>query len=240
MNPFITIYILAWNEELLLPFTINWYRIRFPNCRIVVYDNFSTDKTAEIARNFNCEVIQFDTADKISDTMYLTIKNSCWRSATTPWVCIVDADELIGIDEHCLSLEDQWARTIIRAEGWNMINLNNDLNINTITHGFRDERTAKFYDKAVIFKKTMVQSINYIPGAHAHTATGEVYPSKELYRLYHFAYLSPDYMVERYTQYRERLSDQNKQNGWGGQYNETEATIRTQFEQYRAQAIKLL
>ena len=54
----ITIYTIAYNEEVMLPFMIKWYRERFPECKIVVYDNFSTDKTEEIALSNDCQVVK--------------------------------------------------------------------------------------------------------------------------------------------------------------------------------------
>ena len=72
----ITIYTVAYNEELMLPFFIKHYRTLFPECHIVVYDNQSTDRTVEIAKESNCEVIQYDTDNKISDRKYLEIKNT--------------------------------------------------------------------------------------------------------------------------------------------------------------------
>ena len=52
----ITIYTLAYNEALIIQFIIDFYRKRFPDCHIVVYDNKSTDNTVEIAKNNNCEI----------------------------------------------------------------------------------------------------------------------------------------------------------------------------------------
>ena len=58
---FITIYILCFNEEMVINFTINAYRKLFPNCKIVIYDNESTNTSAEKAKALQCEVKSFST-----------------------------------------------------------------------------------------------------------------------------------------------------------------------------------
>ena len=69
----ITIYTITYNEEKLIKFFINHYRERFPNCEINIFDNYSTDRTTEIAKELNCNVIFYDTNDKLSDSEYLKI-----------------------------------------------------------------------------------------------------------------------------------------------------------------------
>ena len=44
----ITIYTFTYNEELLIKFMIDHYKLRFPNCKIIVYDNESTDNTKKL------------------------------------------------------------------------------------------------------------------------------------------------------------------------------------------------
>jgi hypothetical protein len=80
----ITIYTIAYNEEIFIQFMIDHYRSRFPNCHIVVYDNESTDNTVAIAKANNCEVITYCTNNQIQDRKYLEIKNNCWKKSKTP------------------------------------------------------------------------------------------------------------------------------------------------------------
>jgi glycosyltransferase involved in cell wall biosynthesis len=61
----VTIYTITYNEELMIEFFINHYRKKFPGCEIVVFDNYSTDKTVEIAKkiiaklNISIQIIKF-------------------------------------------------------------------------------------------------------------------------------------------------------------------------------------
>ena len=52
----IEIFTIAYNEEDKIEFFIKWWRDRFPGCKITVYDNWSTDRTAEIANEHGCRV----------------------------------------------------------------------------------------------------------------------------------------------------------------------------------------
>ena len=98
----ITIYTITYNEEVVLPYFITWYRNRFPDCRIVVYDNYSTDNTEKIALEHNCEVIKYDTNNQLSDSKYLEIKNNCWKTANTDWVIVCDCDEFLDVNTHTI------------------------------------------------------------------------------------------------------------------------------------------
>ncbi len=234
----ITIYIICFNESVLLPFALKWYRDRFPAAKFVIYDNHSTDNTKTIAEESGCTIVPFDTNNQISDMMYLRIKDNCWKSAETSWVIVCDADELLEITEEQLRAEDNMFTTVIKAEGYNMINLNDDLNIAGIDRGIRAD--YRFYDKTLLFKKSVIQEINYNVGAHMCRPVGEVRYSSNTYRMLHYNNLSPDYKVARYKMYAERLSEDNKINSYGGQYLHPEGAIRSEFEHNRNNAIKLL
>jgi glycosyltransferase involved in cell wall biosynthesis len=57
----IHVYTVAYNEELLMPFFLRHYK-RFAN-HITVFDNESTDKTAELAKAAGANVVAFSTDD---------------------------------------------------------------------------------------------------------------------------------------------------------------------------------
>lgn len=79
----ITVYTIAYNEERMLPFFIKWYRDRFPDCRIVLYDNQSTDNTVKICEDNNIEVITYFTNGEMRDSALRDIKNNCWKESLT-------------------------------------------------------------------------------------------------------------------------------------------------------------
>lgn len=224
----ITVYTIAYNEEVMLPFMIKWYRERFPECKIVVYDNFSTDKTEEIALSNDCQVVKYDSNNQIRDDLYLEIKNNCWKTAETDWVLICDVDEFLDIQESDLINETS---TIITSEGWNMINTqpNPNLELKDIKWGTR----AKQYDKAYLFNKKFIKEIRYSAGCHSCNPSGKIKYSSNLYKLFHFKAISEDYMIQRHTSFAKRMSEQNIKNGWGVHYFDTEETIRRNYTFYQ-------
>lgn len=228
----ITIYAVAYNEEVFLQFMIDHYRNRFPNCHIVVYDNQSSDRTVEIAKANGCDVIEFNTNNQISDRKYLEIKNSCWKSAQTDWVLVCDVDELLNINQEQLLEEESWGVTIILSEAYNLINMEDNFDFANIKYGSR----CSPYDKSYLFKRSVIQEINYTPGCHVCNPVGSVTYSDKPYLLYHYKCLNPDFHVDRYKEYTKRLSDENRRNGWGSHYNQSESDIRNGYIVWRAGA----
>ena len=61
----INIYILCYNEMQLLPFTLKFYKLRFPSAKITIFDNMSSDGSSDYAENQGCKVVKFDTNNLI-------------------------------------------------------------------------------------------------------------------------------------------------------------------------------
>jgi glycosyltransferase involved in cell wall biosynthesis len=60
----IHVYIISYNEEKLLPFTLDYYSTFCE--KIFVYDNYSTDSSDEIYKKYNkVEVIKWDSGNEI-------------------------------------------------------------------------------------------------------------------------------------------------------------------------------
>jgi glycosyltransferase involved in cell wall biosynthesis len=232
----ITVYTIAFNEEVFIQFMIDHYRSRFKDCNIVVYDNESTDKTREIALNNNCQVISYSTGDKISDSKYLQIKNNCWKQAETDWVLVCDMDELLDLNEKDLVKEESLKTSIIRSEAYNMVNMNDDYDLANIKHGSR----CSPYDKYYCFNKTMISEIRYEPGCHNAKPIGNIKLSQDCYKLYHYKCINPDFQVARYKLYESRLSEENKKNRWGEHYLNAEEQIRNGFPLWRNAAVKII
>ena len=230
----IEIFTIIYNEEVILQKFINHYRERFPNCEITIYDNMSTDNSRQIAIKNGCKIIDYDSNNQIRDDLYLEIKNNCWKNANTDWVLICDADEFLDINEEDLIKEDNKKTTIISAEGWNMINTEDNpyLELKDIKWGSR----AKQYDKYYLFNKKYITEINYTAGCHFANPKGVKKMSDNIYKLYHFRALSEDYVVNKNIIFGKRLSKQNLKNNWGFHYLDSEETIRRNYKVYQDKA----
>jgi glycosyltransferase involved in cell wall biosynthesis len=82
----LSVIIPTYNEEAYIENAL--MSVKFAN-EIIVIDSFSTDKTVDIANNYNCKIIQrkFDN--------FSNQKNHALQFATCDWVLFVDADERI-------------------------------------------------------------------------------------------------------------------------------------------------
>jgi hypothetical protein len=233
----ITIYTLSYNEELLIQFMIDHYRLRFPGCHIVFYDNSSTDNTINIAKNNNCEIRPYNSNNTMDDLIHMQIKNNCWKDAKTDWVLVSDMDELLNINHIDLSKEENLGTTRIKSEGWHMVNLEDNFDINNIKYGTRNFR----YDKYMLFNKKYIQEMNFGAGCHDCSPIGKIIDSHTSYKMYHYKFISQDYSIKRIQETAKRLSEANKKNGWG--YNlcmRTEQQIRDEFANERANCIKII
>jgi glycosyltransferase involved in cell wall biosynthesis len=219
----ITIVTITYNEEFILPHFIKWYRDRFSNCKIVVYDNESTDATKNICLSTpNLTYIPYHTSNKLSDSTYLKIKNNAWKHAETDWVIVCDADEFLDITPEDLSTN----QTLFKSKGYNMCNVDNTDDVCSIRHGVE----AIQYDKIVCFNKRYIKEINYGAGCHNAEPIGDVIFSSVRPKLLHMKFINVDLLVSKYKSYASRLSDENKQMRWGYHYEQEEYFIREEFK----------
>lgn len=230
-----TIITITYNEEFILPHFIKHYRTNFPNCRIIVYDNYSTDATVEIAKANGCEVVMYDTGGKLSDAKYLEIKNNAWKGIDG-WVIVCDADEFLDIDEETLINKSNIGCTIIGSIGYNMVNLSDNLDFERITRGVR----SSSYDKFLCFNSDFIKEINYSAGCHFASPKGTIVDASTPYRLRHYKYINIDYMIKRHKAYGERLSDENLKNQWGTHYLYSAEQITKEFNEARKNSIRIL
>jgi hypothetical protein len=227
---------MVYNEESKIQYLINFYRKRFSSCKFVIYDNYSTDNTNKILKDNNCEIIMYNSNNQINDISLRNLKNLCWKSNNNNnWILICDADEMLDITEEELKSEEKNGVTIIRSEGWNMVNMENNYNLDNIKYGFRD----KSYDKYYLFNKKYIKDMNYSVGAHSAVPNGKTKFSSKAYKLYHYSYINPDLMVSKYQLTAKRLSDVNKKYGMGSYCLITESEIRRNFENARKIAQKI-
>jgi len=231
MNNLITINVITYNESVMIQFFIDHYRKMFPDCRIRVYDNYSTDNTVEIALANNCEVIPYDSGNEIRDDIYIDIKNNCHKYCNTPFVFIGDCDEIVFITQEQLLKEQEKGTTVISFEGWNMITMSDDPDI--IDLDLHWASRASQYDKIYIYNREEISHVSYSAGAHFCALTGNVKYSEHFYLMCHFKALGLNYMINRHTEFGKRLSKQNLVAGHGIHYLDSEQQIRNNWKFYQ-------
>lgn len=204
MNITITIFLLCYNEELLISFTLKHYKDRFPTAKFVLVDNYSTDRSCEIAKENGMEIRQFESSNCQNEETMMHIRNNIWNDITSGWVIMCDMDEWLEISEKDLINEEEKGTTIITTKGYNIIGNSkttdlSDIDLFTLNEGMEDNN----FSKRILFKVPDVR-INFWWGAHICHPVGNVKYSEKIYNLKHMNYLGADYLVEKHRKRYER------------------------------------
>lgn len=229
------VFALCYNEEVLLPYFYDHYKNKMFVDKITIYDNYSTDRSVEIAKSLGIEVIQYDSKNEIRDDMYLDIKNHCWKKSDCQWVIVCDIDEWLDYSNVDFSKDFQ----LVESHGYNMLGINTGMGV-----------PSKDYSKTIMFKRASVFEMNYNFGCHQCTPAGTdginkgfgvLKAAKQRAKLLHHCFISEEYVVARRQMFAKRLSVFNKQKGFGHQYLEnTPEAVAKIFEELRANASVVL
>jgi glycosyltransferase involved in cell wall biosynthesis len=224
----IEVYVICYNEELLLPYFLRHYR-EFCD-RIIVFDNYSTDRSQEICRQDpRVEVIKYDSSDQVRDDIYLQIKNNCWKESLADWVIIGDMDEFVYHPDIKRILGESKA-TIITPEWFNMYSEKFP-----ITQGQIYEEVVLGIPggpKTNIFRPSEIEEINYDPGCHIAHPRGNVIPDKSSgLKTLHMRNLSKEFVISRNAVCSKRMSELNRSMGWGYHYDWPAQEVSRRFDE---------
>lgn len=198
----ITIFILCYNEEILLPHTIYHYKKYLPSSTINIYDNESTDNSVEIAKSLGLKVISFNTDNKLDEYKQTHIKNTCWQDIDNGWIIVVDMDEWLCVTEDELQYELEKGTSILKIKGVEMIGESetedlSDINLHTIdTYVYN-----KMESKNLCFLRNKICEIQYIFGAHkcrpiSNDNCDIIYSERE-YINKHMSYLGLPFIIKK-------------------------------------------
>jgi len=194
----INIFILCYNEELLLPHTINFYKTNIPNASIIIYDNESTDNSVNIAKNLGCEVISFSTNKTQSEMMQIKIKNNCWKCVKEGWVIVCDMDEFLDVKESDLINEEKKGTTILKIKGYDMIGESTKIDFSDISlNNINKYVINNMESKKLCFYRPHIKEINYRGGAHSCNPKGIIKVSDTTYINKHMNLLGIEYIENK-------------------------------------------
>ena len=209
----ISLYLLCWNEESYIKKTIEYYKNRFPNIKITIMDNHSTDNSIKIAKEYGAEIIQWGYKDKVilpHKHLEDNPHNYMWRNeCENTWVLTCDMDELLDIDLKQLEKEDQLGTTIIKTNGYEVVGYSQDPNLSDISYYELDKGIfdTVYFSKRLLFKKGPIKKMNYGNGQHNCNPMGNIIYSKNVYMIYHVKWLGLEYYKNRLLQYRKRFKN---------------------------------
>jgi len=207
----INVFLLCYNEEILLPHTISHYKKYLPRCKITVYDNESTDKSVDLARSLGCNVISWSSDNCIDDYKYKDIKNNCWKSVVSGWIIMADMDEFVCVTEEELLEEYKRGTSILTLDGLNMIGESktiflNDINLQDI---YKYKNNIWEY-KHICFLRDKIVDMNYSLGCHTCNPFGEIAYSSHIYLNKHMEYLGLEFLKNKIVKRYERSEKMRK------------------------------
>jgi len=227
-------YCLARNEEKMIPYLMRHYG-QFS--KVILLESNSTDRTVEIAKSMGADVWSFQSKDEINDLWFLELKNNCWKESTADWVIIIDSDEFVFHPNLVKVLEETKA-TIFEPRLFNMYSkkfpTTNKQIYNEIKYGVEDRR------KMNLFRPKEITEINYTAGCHSAKPEGNVILSDKDIKTLHMRFLSLEYVLQRNKESLRRLSELNKQMGWGFHLYHEETMCIREFERGLRDSVKVI
>ena len=256
-------YIVCWNEEDILPFTLDHYS-QFCD-RIVLLDNASDDNSLEIATRYDkidirqwCidpRLLSEDESNKYTegvrplydDRMLRFVKENCFKDygMGADWVMVVDADEFYYHPNIREKLEEYMLSGINypKIKGFEMISgefpdYDGDLLIDKVRTG----TPATGMNKRCIFDPRVGYGSKLTFGSHGvHIREDLAVESAEddIYLL-HYKDLSPDYKVKRRKELLSSRSQWTADNELCDHWAQTEEDIRNSFVEDLESATEVL
>ena len=231
-HPIVHYYAVCWNEEKMLPFMFDYYG-QFVD-HFTIYDNYSTDKSETIINSHsNANIIKFQT-DGFNDNVHNDIKNNCWKQSRgkADYVIVCDIDEFIyNTDIHQVLSELKKSRfTIVKPFGYNMYSTEYPTQGKSLTDQVKRGIRVPMFDKCILFNPHAIVEINYKPGAHECHPWGRVKVCRnEDIKLLHYKNMGLEQLIARNRLYASRLSNENKEKGYGAEYLKKEQIIIQEF-----------
>lgn len=174
------------NEEFILPYFLKHYEFAD---RITIFNDHSTDRTAEIASSDPFVELHDYRYDGLKEHEFNSTFEKAAKDSDCDWVMCVDADEFITGDLPDVS------GVVLKTVGYTMVGRTGRL------EDCKKVRTP-MYDKPVVFDPTL--NVNFGAGRH----TINMKPMESKLELLHYKYLSREYYERRAREIYPRIMDQ--------------------------------
>ena len=224
----VDVHITTCNEQDILPYTLRHYKTYAS--RIFVHDNFSKDRTREIAVENGATVLDWPAGAEVDEWPLINNKNACWRGTDADFVAIVDADELLYFPLGAEATLEVYAAArfpVIKPYGYEMTSEAYPTTAGQIygevKFGARDDR---WYAKPILFAPQLITDTGIGVGSHSARTVcrdGRIIEVNEQYPmtippcyLLHFHQIGPlERIAKVYDDKRARMCENNRRNRWG-------------------------
>jgi glycosyltransferase involved in cell wall biosynthesis len=218
-DPRVLVVTMAHDEAFLLPYFLRHY-LTFA-AEVWVFDNESTDATADVARSFGprVRVHACPTGGVFDEDKLREVKAHSWkpRRGAFDGVVVADVDELLHHPEMLATLAEARAlgATLLAPLGCEMVAEAPPAGDGQIYAEVRRGARSAWASKPCCFDPQRVVDLNLSDGAHWARADGHVlcYPAPGL-KLLHFHNLGVDYVLARYAARCARVVPAAVERGW--------------------------
>lgn len=205
-------YILCYNEEKMIRFTLDYYS---KYCdQIFLLDNRSTDKSVEIANTYKkVQVIPWDSGNKYNEHAQVHIKTNArfYHGKDHDWAIMVDMDEIIYGLENLEQLHDVGVE-MPAVQGYHMVaDSFPEYDGRCITEKIRTGIREEVMDKQSVVANGV--PARYSLGMHSCQSVktrDKVYPPL---KLLHYKWLGTKVLDEKYKGYVTRYPEEYKEAG---------------------------
>jgi len=232
----VSIFILCYNESVLIPHTVKHYRDLFPSCSITIYDNESTDDSVKIAEALGCKVISWSSGNINDVRLKQKISNNCWKDVKDGWIITIDMDEWLCATEDELMNEYNFGTAILKTCGINIVGNSNKIDLNDIDlHNLNEGIHKPSESKSVCFLRNKISEMNYGVGCHLCNPQGiSTTKSKKTFAIKHMDFLGFPVTMNKYKSRYERSAKMRTMD-FSTHYSKTEEEIKTIYKQYNTE-----
>ena len=211
------IFSIMWNEEYFLPYFLRYYET-FAD-KIYIFDDNSTDRTAEIARtNPKVELLGYEYPTGIDEDDHSRCFENAYKKysrGVADWVFCVDGDEII-YNQNILAVlksEQEKGVQVIKTTGYQMVSKDLPNTDKQIYEVCKTGGRSKGYDKPVVLSPEI--DIKFDIGRHKAEIPEGVHLSSAPLLLLHYRYLSREFVINRAKTSYPRWKDMDqKQQDW--------------------------
>lgn len=231
-------YVLCYNEMDKLPLVVKYWENVAD--KVIVYDNESTDGSVEYLKQFPfVDVRTFKSENTMREDIHMELRNNIWKESRgkADFVIFGDLDEVVWSDDFVGILKKAKERGITLLE-FPFVSVISDKEVST--DRFVHEQDVSFFrDKAMgqgkvnLFSPDDIKEIQYAPGAHKCSPTGNVKRERIAdgsICTFHLDPLELTIYTKKMVKTFKRLSQVNKRNRWGTHYTDNIDVIQNRFK----------
>jgi glycosyltransferase involved in cell wall biosynthesis len=183
----------------------------------------STDESDSIYEEYGVKVVKWNTPDKkYNDVTLAEMKSNIYKASRgkADWVIVCDCDEYLYHPELIDKLQEykDAGITMPKIDGHDMYSetfpeYDGELLTEKVKIG---SGTYAPMCKNIIFNPML--DITYQPGAHSNQTPNAIFSNKAELKLLHYKFLGKEYVLSRYNNLAEQLSDFNLKTGLSGHW----------------------